>query len=123
MDSAARAMLGDDDFSLFATPMLLLNLVLWLGTGSFAAWLATVISRSRFAPTVVALGCFLYGAYNHFYAVRGRFPDWYNVAVPFAMAASIVLGSRFVKSSISLSHLSLATSTVAALRLAQGHAC
>jgi hypothetical protein len=93
---AARAMFAGD-MSLFTTPMLFLNYVLWLGTGLAAGWVAARVGKNRMASLILTAVTFVYFAVNHFVLVWGQFPDWYNVTVPFVMAGSIFLGGRMVR--------------------------
>jgi uncharacterized membrane protein len=91
---AARLMFAAGDFSGFTTPMLFLNLVLFLAIGVAAGWIAALIGRHRFTAPVVALLYLLYTGFNHYFLVWDKLPDWYNVIVPFVIAGSIVLGGR-----------------------------
>jgi hypothetical protein len=93
---AARAMFAGD-LSQFTTPMLFLNLVVWVGTGVFAGWVARLVGHGRAAPLVVTALTFVYAAINHFVLVWGQLPDWYNLVVPFVIAGSIPLGGRALR--------------------------
>ena len=95
--AAARLMFETGEFSLFSTPMLLLNFLLFLIAGLLTGWLVSLISRNRVAALALALLYFAQMGFNHFHLVWGKLPDWYNVVVPFVIAASIALGSRLRK--------------------------
>jgi hypothetical protein len=92
--AAARHMFETGTFTLFTTPMLCLNLLLFLVIGVATGWLVTAIARNRIAAQVLALIALAYMGFNHLYRVWGMLPDWYNVIVPFVIAASMVLGGR-----------------------------
>jgi len=94
---AARFMFRDNDFSHFATPMLFVNWVVFLAAGTFAGWLALWIAKNRMAPLVVAALWFVYGVVNHYWLVWDKLPGWYNVIVPFVIAAPIFVWSRFAR--------------------------
>jgi hypothetical protein len=91
---AARHMFNEDDLSYFTLPMLLMNWALFIGTGLFAGWVASWIGKNRTAPLVVAGLWFVYGVVNHYWRVWNELPDWYNVIVPFVIAAPIFVWSR-----------------------------
>jgi hypothetical protein len=94
---AARFMFREDDLSHFTTPMLFLNWVLFVGTGSLTGWLASWIAKNRVAPLVVAGLWFVYAVVNHYWLVWNELPDWYNVIVPFVIGLPIFAWSRFAK--------------------------
>ncbi|HEY7841837.1 MAG TPA: hypothetical protein VIC61_09735, partial [Gammaproteobacteria bacterium] len=83
--------------TLFTTPMLCLNLLLFLTIGVATGWLVSAIARNRTAAQVLTLIAFAYMGFNHFYRVWDMLPDWYNVIVPFVIAGSIALGGWFRK--------------------------
>jgi hypothetical protein len=91
---AASHMFAEEDFSYFTLPMLLLNWALFIGTGLFAGLVAARIGKSRTAPLVLAGLWLLYGVVNHYWLVWNKLPDWYNVIVPFVIAAPIFVWSR-----------------------------
>jgi len=92
--AAARLMFETGAFTLFTTPMLGLNLVLFLSIGIATGWLVSMTARNRGAAQILALIAFAYMGFNHFYRVWGMLPDWYNVIVPFVIAGAIALGGR-----------------------------
>jgi hypothetical protein len=93
---AARLFLDSQNFSLFTIGMMLTNFVAFavagLATGSLVAW----IGRSRTAALVLGLLCLGYGLVDHYYLLWDILPTWYNLVVPWIMAGSIVMGSRFM---------------------------
>jgi hypothetical protein len=91
---AARFMFQEDDLSHFTTPMLFANWVVFLGAGVGSGWLASFTGRSR-APMRVLAGFFLaMMMVNHYVLEWDALPAWYNVVVPFVIAAAILLGGR-----------------------------
>jgi hypothetical protein len=91
---AARHMFREDDLSYFTLPMLFVNWTVFIGTGLFAGWVASWVGKNRTAPLVVAALWFVYAVVNHYWLVWNELPDWYNVIVPFVIAAPIFLWSR-----------------------------
>lgn len=94
---AARTFFASQNFSQFTLGMMLLNFVLFTVIGAVSGWLVARVGASRTAGLVFAGICFAYGALNHFYLLWGNLPDWYNLAVPWIMAGSIVIGVRQAK--------------------------
>lgn len=93
---AARFMFSENDLSYFRTPMLFLNVVLFIGAGLAAGWLASLIGRHRIAGLVLGLLYLLYMGINHYVLVWDELPAWYNLIVPLIISGSIVLGNRLV---------------------------
>jgi hypothetical protein len=94
---AARFMFQESDLSHFTTPMLLVNYVVFLIAGVLVGALATGIGRSRIPALLVALVYLIYATWNHYFAIWGQLPDWYNLVVPWVITLSIILGSRIVR--------------------------
>jgi len=97
---AARFMFQEDDLSHFTTPMLLANWVVFLGAGVGSGCLASLIGRSR-TPLRVLAGLFLVVMMvNHYVLEWDALPAWYNVVVPFVIAAAILLGGRLWRGTV-----------------------
>jgi hypothetical protein len=94
---AAHLMFKEGNFSHFSTPMLLLNLVVFIVAGLLVGWLVSLISKNRISALVVALLYLLYTAFNHYIVVWEKLPGWYNVVVPLIVPGSIVQGGRFAR--------------------------
>ena len=94
---AARFVFSEGDFSHFNTAMLFLNLFVFICAGLVVGWLVSLISKNQISTLVVALLYLLYTAFEHYFVVWGKAPDWYNVVAPLIISGSIVLGSRFVR--------------------------
>jgi hypothetical protein len=89
---AARTLFNEQDFSHFTPPMVFLNFVVFLGTGLIVGWLAAAIGRTRAAPLIVTglyLALFLV---DHYIFAWNTLPAWYNLIVPFVIAAPIFVG-------------------------------
>jgi len=91
---AAGAMFNADDMSLFTTPMLLLNWVLFTINGVVVGMLITRIARIRIPALIVALLLLIYAVIEHYFVVWDDFPHWYNLIVPVVITMTIVVGSR-----------------------------
>ena len=83
------------DMSLYTTPMLLLNWVLFTIIGGVVGIVSTRIARTRIPALIVALLLLVYAVTNHYFLVWDDFPHWYNLIVPVVIALTVVLGSRF----------------------------
>lgn len=91
---AGRSMYQEGDLSLFVTPMLFANLLVFVVAGAAVGSVTTLVGKSRIPARLVAAVLFIYAAINHYLWEWDQLTPWYNVIVPFVVAGSILLGSR-----------------------------
>lgn len=91
---AARLMFQEGDLSLFRTPLLLLNLLLFVAIGLATGSVSALVGTNRTPAIVLVSLFFVFMAINHFFREWDQLPPWYNLIVPFIAAGSIYAGSR-----------------------------
>jgi|GEM_PF-3384710 len=89
-------------YDIFPTSVLVLFLLVWLFANFAAGFAARWVGRSERLVSIGAALLLLYFAYNHFWALWGVMPDWYNVLVVVPVVPMVLLGSflarRFIES-------------------------
>jgi hypothetical protein len=96
---AARLMFQEGDLSGFITPMLFLNLLLFVVAGLVVGGFASFIGRTRVPALILASLFLIYMVINHYILEWDQLPPWYNLIVPLIVSGSIILGSRLIRSS------------------------
>ena len=91
--AAAAAMFQADDMSLFTTPLLLLNWIVFCVAGLVAGFVAALVSKNRLATLLLAGGFLIMMLINHYIIAWDDFPIWYNLVVPFIIAGLLYLGA------------------------------
>jgi hypothetical protein len=91
---AARAMMQEQSFRFFTTPMLLANYFLFAASGLAAGRVATVLDKSGRAALISAGILLLYAGAQHYVRLWNQLPDWYNLTIPIVISAFVWLGGR-----------------------------
>ena len=80
-------------YDIFPTSTLVFFQFVWLFANAAAGFVAQWVGRSRL-PIWIGIGLLLgYFAYNHWWALWGVMPDWYNVLVVIPVAPLVWFGS------------------------------
>ena len=98
---AARAMMQEQSFRLFTTPMLLANYLLFAVAGLAAGRITTTFDKSGRAALVTAGLLLLYAGAQHYIRLWNQLPDWYNLTIPIVISAFVWLGGRAKNARIS----------------------
>lgn len=94
---AVHALFTEQDFSHFTPPMVFANFGVFLGAGLLSGWLPAWIARNRM-PSLVVTGLYLaVFMVDHYVFAWNVLPHWYNVIVPFVIAAPIFVGGRLAR--------------------------
>lgn len=80
-------------YDIFPTSTLVLFQFAWLLANGAAGFVAQWVGRSRRMVWVGAALLFGYFAYNHWWALWGVMPDWYNVLVVIPVMPMVWLGA------------------------------
>ena len=80
-------------FDIFPTSTLVLFQVVWLLANGAAGFVAQWVGRRQRLVWIGAGLLFAYFAYNHWWALWGVMPDWYNVLVVIPVVPMVMLGS------------------------------
>lgn len=82
-------------YDIFPTSTLVFFQLVWLVANGAAGFVAQWVGRSRRLVWIGAALLFAYFAYNHWWALWGVMPDWYNVLVVLPVVPMVWLGSFF----------------------------
>jgi hypothetical protein len=96
---AVRVLFAQQDFSHFTPPMVFANFGVFIGCGLISGWLAASIARNRAASLGVTLLYLAVFMVDHYIFAWNILPAWYNVIVPFIIAAPIFVGGRLARAS------------------------
>lgn len=91
---AGQAAVRDNDWSLLTTPMLVLFTVMYFWVNPIAGWLTVRITRNLTHTLITAIPLILYAAFQHWYALWGLLPDWYNIIVVLLIPPLVYLGGK-----------------------------
>lgn len=80
-------------YDIFPTSTLVFFQLAWLLANGAAGFVAQWVGRSRRLVWIGAGLLFAYFAYNHWWALWGVMPDWYNVLVVIPVVPMVWLGS------------------------------
>lgn len=92
--AAAALMFDADDFSLFTTPMLFANMLVFVAAGLGSGWLAAWIGKRPLPAQILSGAMLVLMLYNHYIRVWDDLPAWYNLVIPLIIAGAIYVGGR-----------------------------
>lgn len=84
---------AEQRYDIFPTDQLILFQFVWLFANAVVGFVTRVIARRQLEVHIVAGLLFLYFAYNHWWALWGAMPDWYNISVAIPVIPMVLLGS------------------------------
>jgi hypothetical protein len=91
---AARVMMQEQSFRLFALPLLLANYLLFAVAGVVAGRVSTAIDKTGKAALISAGLLLIYAGVQHYIRLWNQLPDWYNLTIPVVISVSVWLGGR-----------------------------
>ena len=84
-------------YDIFPTSTLVYFQFVWLVANGAAGFVAEWVGRSQRLVWVGAGLLFVYFAYNHWWALWGVMPDWYNVLVVIPVVPMVLLGGLLAR--------------------------
>jgi hypothetical protein len=93
---AVHVLFTQQDFSHFTPPMVFANFGVFLGAGLLSGWLPATIGNRMASLVVTGLYLAIFMV-DHYVLAWNVLPHWYNIIVPFVIAAPIFVGGRLAR--------------------------
>ena len=88
---------AEQRYDIFPTDQLVLFQVVWLFANGAVGFVSRLVAKRDIEVYVVAGLLFVYFAYNHWWALWGVMPDWYNFIVVIPVIPMVLAGSAIAK--------------------------
>ena len=84
---------AEQRYDIFPTDQLVLFQIVWLFANAAVGFVTRLVSRRQLEVWIVAGLLFVYFAYNHWWALWGVMPDWYNAIVVIPVIPMVLMGA------------------------------